>query len=181
MQTIKRIRVEHPQQVVFRMLTEARATLLGSGGFASAYRVGNRAIKIGSLHKNTAYLAYVRQVFKDPENPLFPKIYNATIYMSPDGDRAQSVIYVEMELLDNADSREDRFNYYEEMRSLRRMITAPDKHPEQLLDTTLSNTIKAVRRAFVNARRLDDSTVFDMHLGNFMLRGNQIVITDPIA
>jgi NAD(P)H-dependent flavin oxidoreductase YrpB (nitropropane dioxygenase family) len=54
-------------------------------------------------------------------------------------------------------------------------------HSEVFVNAHEAEASAVIRRAFKNARRKDDTAVLDLHTGNFMLRGEQLVINDPIA
>lgn len=163
--------------------------LLGSGAYGKVYSASgmDRVFKIGEVEENAGYLAFVRQVIKDKtNNPLLPKIYSVKIFAS-DGCK---YFVVEMERLSSmkklqknaAIAFRDMLNVYGESSPM-----FSDGHKalgiQVHIPESISNAMSLLRRAYSNANRNTcyDSVEWDLHFGNFMRRGNQLVITDPLA
>lgn len=156
---------------------------LGSGLYGTVYGCKDRDVvyKIGEVGTNDGYLAYISAMSElKQHNPFLPKIYGVRFIKDK---RGREYFVVAMERLTALRAHEyDCAEFLKEMTiygsdtvvgSAAKKIGIKVNVPKELVQA-----IKVVRRAKELAGR---SVYWDMHYGNFMMRGKQIVITDPLA
>jgi hypothetical protein len=166
--------------------SQGKYTNIGSGAFGTVYGCHNTNIvyKVGDVDCNTAYMSYVRELsrLKTP-NKFLPTIYGCRIFKH----RGDSHFVVAMERLirgsgDPFYSAVSQFQDFLENDSL--SSSEPDMLGiQQIVPEPLIQALTVVKRAYNHASAKSGGDVrWDLHRGNFMLRGkNEIVITDPIA
>lgn len=167
---------------------------LGGGCFASAYASGtDRVIKVSRGH-DWGYMSYLEALQSAAEySPWMPKIFWVKVFMDPTGDERLSRIVTCMERLERPwpachyrDVADDEWyqGQYAAWMPHMTMCYEVQRHIENVkeYDWIASNpetmaAVSTVHKAMKMCNRDPD-----LHLGNFMLRGqNQIVITDPIG
>lgn len=135
---------------------------VGSGLFAMVMKNDKYPYVLKIYDRNdTGYKHYLDFCLKNQDNPYVPKIkgrptpINKTKYM-----------FIRLEALQPVTSGEARamFNAYESVK----MGTSTNKNLKKVVD-------------FVEMMRSEPDIHFDLHQGNIMKRGNQLVITDPLA
>ncbi len=154
----------------------------GAGYFAEVYinPQTKRAVKIGD--KSDAYFVFAKAVFalskrKDrPQNPFLPQIYNLT---------QRSTWYVaEMELL------QPLRNGTHQMKAAKRLIGALERVvgrgscPQDIAAYITKFPPQVWEVAVILSLTLNNrsrSPILDLHKCNLMLRGSQLVVTDPVA
>lgn len=132
---------------------------------------------------NTAYLSYVRELsrLKTP-NKFLPTIYGCRIF----NYRGDSHFVVAMERLRPGSGRAF-YNAVYQFGELLKDDDSTSSEPDILgiknaIPKTVIDAVKVVKRAYYRASAKSHYTEWDLHRGNFMMRGkNEIVITDPIA
>lgn len=156
------------------------ADYAGSGICARVFVNTRRGVayKVGSVEANAGYLAYVNVLARQRNhNPYTPKIYGVRYIRGYDG---QEVFVVAMEALKD-------LNYYKYTDA----VNILGKYLEYGADRVdvmamigfrfdPSPELLQAREILHEAYRTGKAS-WDLHDGNFMLRGDQIVITDPFV
>lgn len=160
---------------------QGRFTRIGSGCYADVYgnKKSNVVYKVGEVDSNAPYLAYVKalRVSRDA-NPYLPKIHGIRIYSN--GCKYDDHFVVAMEKLTPLPRKLHSMPYFFE-----RLLGDDGRDSDDyasavalgIISNHMQHAIKLLHRAYKSER---DSS-FDIHSGNFMLRGEQIVITDPLC
>lgn len=186
---IKTVKVERAHKAAKAFIKEKGATRhIGSGCYGSVYGgTGlNVVYKVGDVDINAGYLSFIRQVIKqDSHNPFTPKVFSVTIF----DDCEERYFVVEMEKLKSMKRSQypaarkiaDMMYNHSDLKVDRGLAALGIKiHiPEEIRELT-----KMLKRAYKNANRnieWCDAIDWDMHMGNFMQRDGQIVVTDPLA
>ena len=153
---------------------------IGSGAYGTVFgtKGSNVVYKVGEVDDNDGYLSYVRELASHKaHNPFTPKIYGVRIY-EPEG-YGSSYFVVAMERLAKGKGLCQVADWFEEQLCDNGNTANPAalsmlgiKMPKALLDA-----LKILHRAYNRASYGD----WDLHGGNFMLRGKQVVITDPLC
>lgn len=152
---------------------------LGAGAYGTVYAPHdtskNYVFKVGNTDRNGAYLSYVKVAMANQANPYFPRIQSIKYYRSSYGN----TFVVKMERLAQFDETKDQ------------SAVQSFLHGNSLKQTLkfmkgIGVTVETPAYAFL--KQVDDalSPLFamhcnDCHKGNFMFRGDQIVITDPVS
>ena len=176
---------------------------IGSGAYGSVHSSPKHKTvwKIGNAWDNDGYMAYL-QVLQNLKgvNPFAPKIKSAIIYKK--SERNQWFI-IEMEKLQRVDSVDIDSNltgkaYDKACRDADKLetkycnlanlleIAIDDGKVNARLKRKFPNQVKALTTIVkaIHERAASDEggeVSNDMHSGNIMLRGKQVVITDPLA
>ena len=140
----------------------------GTGSYAKVYAKGNRVIKIAI--GDDAYDCFLSYVLANQNNPYLPKIYKVERFIANHGS---TYTVVEMEKLSPI--------YQSRNRNQIREVTQME---EDFFYTHKYVWKKSKAYAFV-AALMDYLREYvghrpDLHTGNVMMRGNQLVITDPL-
>ena len=167
------------------------ARRIGSGSYGDVWGTKHNDIvyKIGNANDNTGYLSFMEVLAKQKtHNPFFPKIYGLRYLKYKMAYREESTFVVAMEKLkrlsskhtpvvgffnDELDGEYDDYGVDEAYAVLgvKRSIPKP-----------LATALSVLREANKIANKKCYYGVdWDLHSDNFMLRGNQVVITDPLA
>lgn len=149
--------------------------VLGTGYFSYVKQHPKRKNEVIKLATNDrAYCLYLRIVLANQNNPFFPKVYEAYKL------EGENTVMVRMEKLD----------------SMRREMWLSDTNPKKKLLRNIQNqlrysfcpTVKPYTSRFhmqavaaINNMCDEHNIGVDLHGGNVMFRGRQIVITDPVA
>ena len=178
--TIQEVKVkEYPEIFVHKMIKKGKYRRIGSGAYADVYaksKADKQVIKVGEVKRNKGYLGYLRMLAKQKtHNPFTPKITEVVFYTMRGED---AYFVVKMERLTRLPDRlESVVDWFEEELDDRcygsyalRVLGIQEKLP-----LNLKNLLKLLRKAEVASKGR-----FDMHYGNFMMRGKQIVCTDPL-
>lgn len=167
---------------VDELIEKAQLQNIGSGAYAKVYSRNdlNVVFKVGDAEDNSGYMSYLKALSQvKTKNPYFPKIYEASIVRGRNS--YDSVLVVAMERLRELE--------YVSLQKLRPVIDWFDNnawHIDRLFELSkllgikypihLSQALRVLQKAYKTS-----GGSFDLHAGNFMLRGEQLVITDPIA
>lgn len=154
---------------------------IGSGMYAEVYGSAKykHVYKIGDYDEDDGYIRFLREMRKLPKhNPYFPVIYGMRIFQN--GENSCYVVAMERlveiphkhrfaaEMI--VDIIEDLFfNRKQTFPQALELLGVGFKIPPDIL--TALGVIK-------KANRKDG---YDIHTGNIMLRGSQLVITDPLT
>ena len=158
---------------------------IGTGAFGEVYgsKNSNLVYKIGEVYENEPYLAYIKTVITQKEhNPFTPKIYGVRIYQNKKEDE-DSYFVVCMEKLKPIDRNDHRvYRWFSDQLetssdSSRNAIAEQMLGIKTVVPPAVSNALKLLKKAWRKSKQGD----WDLHSGNFMKRGKQIVITDPLA
>lgn len=159
---------------------------LGSGCYGSVYGAKDSDVvyKLGDVYDNTAYLSYIKVLAKQKKhNPFTPKVYGVRYIKDRHGD---TVFVVAMEKLaklprgmhDVADVFEnelDNGGYSDSTKDAEKALGIERKVPK-----TLAEAFSILRDAYDEAGGRRDAN-WDLHSDNFMMRGKQVVCTDPLS
>lgn len=152
---------------------------IGWGAFASTYARNNEpeVIKVGNDVNADGYLQFLRFVGLRSSNPHLPYVRSIEIFDNAPGDPYSVPYYVvRMERLDESHTltAEPRLRLAVEMAGL-----------EDLFDLASPGDITAKTRAMLYVKgmlcELFRTHAADIKHTNVMLRGNTLVITDPVA
>lgn len=185
---IKNIDVEVPSRHLINWLRSQKLRRIGSGSYGEVYgRKGfKRVFKIGDIDENSAYLDFVFKVIKQrKQNPYLPRIHNVTFFRHKpniDNDYAEREIcdyfLIEMERLDKLPRSYGRVvGWFEDI---------IDGESDYMTDPNILKTLgikfpKDLLTVIDIIQKLCCNHGSDLHRGNFMMRGRQIVVTDPVA
>lgn len=154
---------------------------IGAGCYASVYGApgADHVYKVGDLHDNEGYLAYLKVVHRNGKNPFFPRIHALQYVTGRDMDG--DVFVVKMERLKPLTNREvyamdDIAGVMVDLQDTQSKLDTIHGLGMIRVDRTFREAIIAIARA---ARR--NFSHLDLHGGNFMRRGSQLVITDPLS
>lgn len=148
------------------------------GSFSYVYLRGESAVKVchAAAHEDGAllYLEWLRDT--KPDNPAFPHVYH--VWRKEDATGRLTAYIAEMEALEPATM--EAFSTYDRQRKHMRAAIYGNSwtaHVEGDIDVTLPE----VQAAQAIRAKFDGIASFDLHEHNWMLRGTQPVITDPLA
>lgn len=172
-----------------RLVKKNKITKLGGGAFSQVFQhpqFRNVVTKVFT-GKDTVYKRYLMWCMKHQNNPYAPKIIDKVDYESPDGEQ-YTIVFLqkmrkvgergfvnmlptlfpgikdeELEDLKQAIKDYDMIDTFNELDSL--IQTYGDEHFSEIWKHIKSYGKKK----------------FDLHPGNVMLRGTQLVLTDPVA
>lgn len=156
----------------------------GQGHFSFAFKRGESVVKLGydEVEKDGArlYLEWLRDT--TPSNPAFPKVYGVWTMR---GFNGQPVAYIaEMEALTSPASEYNWGGSYENPSHARMQWIMENGVYARTMDSTDTLTAEeaTVRdAALLIAKTFGGKVDMDIHHGNWLLRGTQPVITDPIS
>lgn len=163
---------------------------LGNGCFATAYASGHdQVVKVG-VGNDWGYMSFLEVMSQQhTQNPWLPRIHWVRVFMSSTGRESDNRIVTCMERLERPWSEGGRMvdenNKYNPLwQEYVNICGEIDDHMHSAKDETawidrnqeLSAALQVVRQAMRACNRTTD-----MHYGNFMVRGRQLVITDPIG
>lgn len=144
-------------------------------------------VKIGAMY-DTGYLSYLEVMRElEIENPYLPRILDVHYFVhetdTPDSMH-KSYFAVRMEKLTRGDYQDAWCDYNgtafeNECRFIRYL--AGDKLSLVSNEPQIAEAVALLQLAKERACQKKESAAFDLHCGNFMLRGEQLVITDPLA
>jgi hypothetical protein len=161
---------------------------IGSGAYGTVYGSKDSKVvyKVGDTSNNVGYLSYIKVLSKQKKhNPYLPKIYGVRFIRSKSGDEVFVVAMEKLQPLKRGmgevcDWFEDELSGYnrdsfgnaEAALGVKKIVPKP-----------LTEALDVLRKAHSegNSGRRWDSADWDLHCGNFMMRGPQVVVTDPLA
>lgn len=180
---IKRVKIDHRNTSMSHLqfeeaLRKHHYHRHGAGAYARTYIDHGRThiIKVGDYDVNHSYMDFVAYARAYPRNPWLPRISDAAVYYpygQEDAIAERPFIYVAMEVLHCI--REASFDRYSD----------PLESPKQFINLQKCGLIKMDKHftlALQILQKLDlKGHQPDLHSGNVMLRGKQVVITDPVV
>jgi hypothetical protein len=174
-----------------RLVKKAGVKKLGGGAYSQVFqhpKYGNVVVKVYTA-KDRDYARYVQFCLKHQSNPYVPRIADEVKYKSPEGEKYNIVFLEKMTAMKTARGVAAK---------LQKAFSKLE--PEELSDIEYHCEEQDMPELFeyldalVKEGRANSSFVelwkhirsygkdkFDMHPGNVMLRGQQLVITDPVA
>lgn len=165
---------------------QGKYKVVGRGAYATVYgsKESDIIYKVGEVSSNQPYLSYVKVLSRlKKHNPFTPKIYGVRFYK---GKKSRDNYWVDdsdyfvvaMERLNTAKGKASQVhNWFDTMLGgwaedmSQEILGVKMIIPEQLQHAM--DILKASIRK--------SNGCFDFHKGNFMMRGNQVVITDPLS
>lgn len=156
-------------------------TCLGSGAYGRVYgsKEGKVVYKMGDASDNEGYLAFIKTLSKQKtHNPYLPQIYGVRFIKDSKGNEYFVVAMERLQPLpskhfDVADVMQDLITGSKDSSSAEAIVGIKRSVPKQLVQA-----VRVVRDAYKSKQRYVN---WDLHSGNFMLRGQQVVITDPLS
>lgn len=151
---------------------------IGSGVYGTVYGCKDPkkdwVYKIGDVDSNGGYLAWITELQKQKKhNPYTPLIYGLRYYEGAQG----SAFVVAMERL-----KPLRHEYYGVLSVLSNQVRGSSQLKDmQKLGIVVPKEFVQAVQMLMNARKSSGGAGWDLHGGNLMLRGRQIVVTDPLA
>jgi hypothetical protein len=140
-----------------------RPDLLGSGYFASVFDIGyGRVLKV-IKDEDPGYEWFVTQIEGITDNPFLPRVF----YSETWGDRR---VYC-LEKLTPLKACNNRCEMYDTWRNVRDAMMS-----ENSFMTILHPKLRQIRSILSSSKYR-----IDLHDENMMVRGDQIVITDPVS
>lgn len=159
---------------------------IGGGVYAQAFTSEDTpfVVKVGNMSDN-GYIAYLEVLAElGLENPYLPRIIDVTFYKQEDAEFAYASFYVvRMEKLElgkyrDAWSTEGGSVFEHQCRFIR--VIADVGLPPWPIDPLIVEAVTVVHLAHERAN-IEHHASYDLHCKNFLLRGDQLVITDPLA
>ena len=156
---------------------------LGSGAYGVVYgsRKSNIVYKMGEVNDNDGYLAFIKVLAKQKKhNPYLPRVYGVRFIKDKN---CNEYFVVAMERLQELPGR------MEDAADLLRDILVEEKGIEDAaaaqlgikmsVPAELKTAIRVLKQAYKEASK--SYADWDLHNGNFMVRGRQLVVTDPLC
>lgn len=165
---------------------------IGSGSYGEVFGAKNSAVvyKLGDSTDNDGYWAFVKTLMKEKtHNPFLPKIHGVRVYKgtaSTNRWRDEDEFFVvAMERLTSMPNKMNpaRHWFCDQLERGSYSSDTPDKGAvllgvKMVVPKTLTDALKVLRKA----ARSSSSADWDLHDGNFMIRGaKQLVVIDPLA
>ena len=156
---------------------------IGSGVYGTVYGCKDKdwVYKVGDLSDNDGYLSYLTQLSNLKEhNPFTPKIYGVRFYvgkyfsgfvvamerLKPIPQRGRGKVWALSDFIEGNGSSD-----------LKRVNDLSELGVKVEFPKPLEEVIGLLRRA----KKQSKWASWDLHMGNFMMRDRQLVITDPLA
>ena len=164
--------------------SQGKYTQIGHGSYGTVYgsKRSDIVYKLGEVDGNEGYLAYINVLAKQKtHNPFTPKIYGVRFIKERN---CAGVFVVAMERLTymSNDIEDEIPNFFEDqlMYGNPSIGTGIDmvlgiKH---IIPDPLQQAIKILKKAHASS---NGKISWDLHSGNFMMRGKQIVCIDPLS
>lgn len=175
---------------------EGNPSYIASGAFGTVYGAKGSDIvyKVGDCRNNDGYLSFLKTVafHGSKDNPFLPKIFGIRFIMDRES-KNDSRFVVALERLKDAGSKLNSYSsvYDPEQRELYNLLkyAAGEQqtfdYSDKEFNKTLSKQSAKNREYILEVGKLikmaKGENCIDMHNGNVMFRGNQMVVTDPIA
>lgn len=163
-------------------------TMIGNGIFSNVYSNNETpfVVKVGSLH-DYGYLAYLEMMQElNVQNPYLPHIIDVSFFRN-DCEYDPGRYVVRMEKLVNGSYNSSwgitgDTEFAQHCRFIRLGVQDGLFNSEDpRFNSNLNDAVALIQLAFERAKQKTTSVRYDLHCGNFLLRGDQLVITDPLA
>lgn len=153
-----------------KFLTDNGFKKLGTGSFGTVFESPNYPWVFKLFYNDPAYFKFFEFARANQSNPYLPTIKGKYIRLN------KGVYVIRLEKLEKLGYNSPR--EFPALDHLLNIITAADFKREMAqvkkIDPKLADTIGQI------SKLLGNDFEFDLHSGNLMKRGNQLVITDPI-
>lgn len=156
---------------------------LGSGAYGVVYgsRKSDIVYKVGEVDGNEGYISFIKVLSRvKTHNPYLPKVYGVRFIKDRRGNEYFVVALERLQELpgrmeDAAEMMRDILQEDEEFKDQAASVLGITyKVPREL-----KQAIKILKQAHKEASKTYAD--WDLHLGNFMARGRQLVVTDPLC
>lgn len=182
---------QEAREVAEKMIkAQGKYRAIGSGCYGTVYGSKDSKVvyKVGDADNNVGYLSFIKVLSKQKKhNPYLPKVYGVRFIKDKHGDE---VFVVAMERLEPlARGMGDVCDWFEDELVEKDRWGSDTKKVEEALGVKkivpkpLGEALTVLRKAYElsqSGKRCDQAD-WDLHGGNFMMRGKQIVVTDPLA
>ena len=151
---------------------------IGSGVYGTVYGCKGKdwVYKVSKVSCNKPYLSYIKQLSKlTAHNPYTPEIYGVRIYEGDDNDDGFVVAMERLSSLNGAGrTRAWAFKDFMEDTSMSKDFAVLGIRLD--VPPSIAELTKVLKAAKKQSRG-----GWDLHMGNFMMREKQLVVTDPLA
>ncbi len=181
----QKLKTKHRRGKFVDQLEKKGAQYLGSGLYAEVYQLPKSKNVVKVFSHDVAYLEYLTTITKYQQNPFFPRIKKIVTYTAT---KKHKYTVVEMEALQERDNDrtwnlcgnlEDTLcSVDDEDDSSRHGIEWGVKKMSRMFKTAKKKHLREVVTIMSDLFRMHGS---DLHTGNVLFRGKQLVITDPVA
>ena len=158
-------------------LTADGYVLIGSGLYSAVYAQhgGTTVIKVGSTIHDP-WLNWAESILRsEQDNPWLPDVKEVSVYRKTRKHTKAAFYVAHMERLCPI-SYDDQNKYYSHLSHIRNTCVYEDVSNVSVISEMFGDMVKLVKATL---NQCDGR--YDFHFGNIMLRGQQIVVTDPIA
>lgn len=166
-------------------------TKLGNGCFATAYASGRDQVIKVSVGNDWGYMSFLEAMSRmKSHNPWLPRIHWVRVFMGRSGRDSDSRIVTCLERLERPwDSSGDVEDLSQKNAPLWQVYATMCKEIEGHVDRPETRQQDWIKRnpqlrealAVIHVAMASSGRGTDLHCGNFMVRGRQLVITDPIG
>jgi hypothetical protein len=193
--TIEKFKVKEDALKLAKQMVRAQlgknTRILGSGSYGTVYGTKNSNVvyKVGDADDNEGYIAFIKTLANEKtHNKFFPKIYGVRFIENLSNpsywgrSSIDNVIVVAMEKLSPIDRKtKPAVEFFiDELEDCKNSLDKKEANEilgiKYIVPNELQSAITTLRKAAYSS-----SANWDLHSGNFMLRGKQIVVTDPLA
>lgn len=173
-----------------RLVKSHNVKQLGGGAYSQVFQhpeFGNVITKVYTA-KDTKYARYLKWVMSNQNNPYVPQIIEQVKYKSPTGDAYNIVFMEKLEPVKRARqymdawlgafegiTKEEETGLYDAIKAMN--MVAMFSQLRKLIPKYGDEDLKKVW----NHIKTFGARSMDLHPGNVMLKGKQLVITDPVA
>lgn len=171
---------ETNSQTITEQLKAQRQRELGAGCFGSVWGAeGTDYVTKVTFGNDWGYLRYLEMIQTAGHNPYLPRIHHVDVYMDSEGE---TIMVIKMERLDNrwncwGEAYDADFECYRvQAKEIKRQAYGIETYEWIEEDADLQQALDLIHRA-----HLSSQCSKDLHDGNFMMRGHQLVITDPLG
>lgn len=151
-------------------------TRLGRGNYASVYGNDNYPYVIKVYQRDSAFNRWLDFCLKNQDNPYVPKIKSKPKPIRTDSDRENLpvVYFLKLEKLEPLKGRSESYSLLRIDFDIYRRSPEMYRRKAEQGDSDYDKNLPDIFDYFEKNLRL-----LDIHRGNVMLRGNQLVIVDP--
>jgi hypothetical protein len=171
---------ETNSQTIMDQLKAQHQKQLGAGCFGSVWGAeGTDYVTKVTFGNDWGYLRYLEMIQTAPNNPYFPRIHHVDVYLDSEGE---TIMVIKLERLDHRwESWGTAFNddyeqYRVQAREINRHARGIETYDWIEDNADLHQALGLIQRAHKSSQ-----CSLDLHGGNFMMRGHQLVITDPLG
>lgn len=153
---------------------------LGRGCFASVYASGQSRVIRVTDRNDWGYLTYLEKIRSYGRmNPWFPVVHHVDVYMDCNDRMGMCVVLERLTRPWNEwGETDDSWKPYKKI--MEEIETAAD-HPASTAQWIRDNRELTEALNVVQSAKRSSGHAVDLHFGNIMLRGSQLVLTDPLG